>query len=154
VTLELGNRAQDLDGNLSYSHTGPGNTMGVGAAINLPIHDRNQGNIAHSQIAVRQAVEAEAAARFAAVTDVVNAYAALETNEKIVNLYESGYLDQARRSLEITTYVYQHGAGTLLDLLDAERTYRSTELAYRDALAAGMTSLKQINFAVGKQVIP
>ena len=154
VTLELGNRAQDLDGNLSYSHTGPGNTMGVGAAINLPIHDRNQGNIAHSQIAVRQAVEAESAARFAAVTDVVNAYAALETNQKIVNLYESGYLDQARQSLEITTYVYQHGAGTLLDLLDAERTYRSTELAYRDALAAGMTSLKQINFAVGKQVIP
>ena len=154
VALELGNRAQDLDGNLSYSHTGPGNTIGLGAAINLPIHDRNQGNIAHSQIAVRQAVEAEAAARFAAVTDVVNAYAALETNEKIVNLYESGYLDQARRSLEITTYVYQHGAGTLLDLLDAERTYRSTELAYRDALAAGMTSLKQINFAVGKQVIP
>jgi cobalt-zinc-cadmium efflux system outer membrane protein len=154
VALELGNRAQDLDGNLSYSHTGPGNTIGLGAAINLPIHDRNQGNIAHSQIAVRQAVEAEAAARFAAVTDVVNAYAALETNEKIVNLYESGYLDQARQSLEITTYVYQHGAGTLLDLLDAERTYRSTELAYRDALAAAMTSLKQINFAVGKQVIP
>ena len=119
-----------------------------------PFHDRNQGNIAHSQIAVRQAVEAEAAARFAAVTDVVNAYAALETNQKIVNLYESGYLDQARQSLEITTYVYQHGAGTLLDLLDAERTYRSTELAYRDALAAAMTSLKQINFAVGKQVIP
>lgn len=154
VALQFGNRAQDLDGNLSYSHSGPGNTIGLGAAINLPVHDRNQGNIAHSQIAVRQAVEAEAAARFAAVTDVVNAYAALETNEKIVNLYESGYLDQARQSLEITTYVYQHGAGTLLDLLDAERTYRSTELAYRDALAAAMTSLKQINFAVGKQVIP
>ena len=154
VALEFGNRAQDLDGNLSYSHSGPGNTVGFGAAINLPVHDRNQGNIAHSQIAVRQAVEAEAAVRFAAVTDVVNAYAALATNQKIVNLYESGYLDQARQSLEITTYVYQHGAGTLLDLLDAERTYRSTELAYRDALAAAMTSLKQINFAVGKQVIP
>ena len=84
----------------------------------------------------------------------MNAYAAFETNQKIVGLYESGYLDQARQSLEITTYVYQHGAGTLLDLLDAERTYRSTELAYRDALAAYMTSLRQINFAVGKQVIP
>ena len=85
---------------------------------------------------------------------IANAYAAFVTNQKIVGLYTSGYLDQARQSLQITTYVYQRGAGSLLDLLDAERTYRSTELAYRDALAAYMTSLKQLNFAVGKQVIP
>ena len=103
---------------------------------------------------MRQAIESDAATRFAALTDVVNAYAAFETNRKVVALYESGYLDQAKQSLDITTYVYQHGAGTLLDLLDAERTYRATELAYRQALAAYMTSLRQLNFAVGKQVIP
>lgn len=154
VSLEHGNRAQNLEGDFSYSHTGPLNTVDAGVAINLPFYDRNQGNIARSQIAVRQALEAETATRFAAITDVVSAYAAFETNQKIIGLYESGYLDQARQSLEITRYVYQRGAGTLLDLLDAERTYRSTELSYRDALAAYMTSLKQVNFAVGKQVIP
>jgi cobalt-zinc-cadmium efflux system outer membrane protein len=154
VALEKGNRARDVSGDVAYSHTGPDNTFGVGFSIDLPIHDRNQGNIAHSEIAVRQAIETETATRFMAVTDVVNAYAAFETNQKIVNLYQSGYLDQARQSLEITTYVYQHGAGTLLDLLDAERTYRATELAYREALAASMTSLRQLNFAVGRQVIP
>ena len=154
LTLERGNRARDVSGNLGYTHLGPDNTIGVGVAIDLPIHDRNQGNIARSEIGVRQAVEAETAARFAAVTDVVNAYAAFDTNRKVVALYESGYLSQARQSLDITTYVYQRGAGTLLDLLDAERTYRDTELAYRQALAAYMTSLRQLNFAVGKQVIP
>ena len=51
----------------------------------------------------------------------MNAYAAFDTSQKIVSLYQSGYLDQARKSLEISTYVYQHGAGTILDLLDAER---------------------------------
>ena len=154
LALEKGNRARDLGGNVDYAHTGPGNTFGVGISIDLPFHDRNQGNIAHSEIAVRQAVETETATRFGAVTDVVNAYAAFDTNQKVVALYQSGYLDQAKQSLEITTYVYQHGAGTLLDLLDAERTYRATELAYRQALAAYMTSLRQLNFAVGKQVIP
>jgi len=118
--------------------------VGAGAACEL----------ASTEIAVRQAVETETATRFGAVTDVVNAYAAFDTNQKVVALYQSGYLDQAKQSLEITTYVYQHGAGTLLDLLDAERTYRATELAYRQALAAYMTSLRQLNFAVGKQVIP
>ena len=47
-----------------------------------------------------------------------------------------GFLDQAQQSLDIATYVYQQGAGTLLDVLDAERTYRETQLAYRQALAA------------------
>jgi outer membrane protein, heavy metal efflux system len=154
AALEQGNRARDLSGDVAYSHLGPDNAFGVGFSIDLPIHDRNQGNIAHSEIAVRQAIETETATRFMAVTDVVNAFAAFETDRKVVNLYESGYLDQARQSLEITTYVYQHGAGSLLDLLDAERTYRATELAYREALAAYMTSLRQLNFAVGRQVIP
>ena len=154
AALEQGNRARDVSGDVTYSHLGPDNAFGVGFSIDLPIHDRNQGNIAHSEIAVRQAIETETATRFMAVTDVVNAFAAFETNRKVVNLYESGYLDQARQSLEITTYVYQHGAGSLLDLLDAERTYRETELAYREALAAYMTSLRQLNFAVGRQVIP
>ena len=154
VSLQNGIRARDVSGDVDYTHTGPDNTFGVGVSIDLPFHDRNQGNIAHSEIAVRQAAETETATRFSAVTDVVNAYAGFDTNLKIVNLYQSGYLDQAKQSLDITTYVYQHGAGTLLDLLDAERTYRATELAYRQALAAYMTSLRQLNFAVGKQVIP
>jgi cobalt-zinc-cadmium efflux system outer membrane protein len=154
LTLEKGNASRDLAGNFDYIRTGPDNTVGAGIAIDLPFHDRNQGNIARSEIGVRQAVESETAARFAAVTDVVNAYAAFDTNRQVVALYQSGYLNQAKQSLDITTYVYQHGAGTLLDLLDAERTYRATELTYRQALAAYMTSLRQLNFAVGKQVIP
>ena len=87
------------------------------------------------------------------LTDVVNAYAAFQTSEKVLTLYQSGYLDQAKQSLDITTYVYQQGSGTLLDLLDAERTYRSTQLAYRQALAAYMTSVQQINLTVGRQVL-
>jgi len=154
VSLQQSIRTRDIDGDLDYTHTGSDNVLGVGVAFDLPIHDRNQGNIARSEIAVRQAVQTELATRFTAITDVVNAYAAYETNAKVVGLYQSGYLDQARQSLDIGRYVYQRGAGNLLDLLDAERTYRETELGYRQALAAYMTSLRQLNFAVGKQVIP
>ncbi len=61
-------------------------------------------------------------------TDVVNAYYGLQTNEQIVSLYESGYLDQATQSRDITTYAYGRGAATVLDVLDAERSYRATQL--------------------------
>lgn len=154
LTLERSNKARDVSGSVDYSHTGPDNTMGVSAGIDLPIHDRNQGNIARSEVLVRQATESELAARYLVTTDVVNAYAAWQTNQKVVSLYESGYLNQAQQSLEISRYVFQRGAGSLLDLLDAERTYRDTQLGYRQALSAYMTSVQQLNFAVGKQVLP
>jgi outer membrane protein, heavy metal efflux system len=154
AALERGNKARDVSGDVGYTHTGPDNTVGVGVGFELPFHDRNQGNIARSDIAVRQATETEAAVRAAVLTDVTTARASVETNQKIVALYESGYLAKAKESLDITTYVYQRGAGTLFDLLDAERTYRATQLAYRQALADYMTTLRQLNFAVGKQVIP
>ena len=154
LTLERSNRARDISGDVDYSHTGPDNTMGLGVSFDLPIHDRNQGNIARSQVLVRQANEQELAARYLVITDVVNAYAGWQTSQKVVALYQSGYLNQAQQSLEISRYVYQRGAGSLLDLLDAERTYRDTQLGYRQALAAYMTSVQQLNFAVGKQVLP
>ena len=153
AALERGNRARDITGGADYTKTGPSNTIGLGVSFDLPFFDRNQGNIAHADVAVRQATEAEAGARFGVVTDVVTAFAAYQTSEKVVKLYESGYLDQSKQSLDISTYAYQRGAASLLTLLDAERTYRSTQLAYRQALAAFLSSVEQINFVVGKQVM-
>jgi len=154
LTLEKSNRARDVTGELDYTHTGPQNAFGVLGSFDLPIRDRNQGNIAKAEVTVRQATESELAARYLVLTDVVNAYAGWQTAEKVVKLYESGYLDQAKQSLDISQYVFQRGAGSLLDLLDAERTYRDTQLGYRQALSAYMVSVAQLNLAVGKQVMP
>lgn len=151
--LAYSNRARDVTGEVEYDRAGDFNAVGFGLSIELPFHDRNQGNIAHSKVAVVQANETEAQARTAVVTDVVNAFAAFQASEKLLSLFQSGYLNQAQQSLDTTTYVFQRGGGSLLDLLDAERTYRSTQLAYRQALAAYMTSVQQINLAVGKQVL-
>ena len=151
--LAFANRARDVTGGLEYDRAGSLNAVGFSVSVDLPFHDRNQGNIAHSKVAIAQASELQEFSRSTVLTDVVNAYATFQTSEKVLTLYQSGYLDQAKQSLDITTYVYQQGSGTLLDLLDAERTYRSTQLAYRQALAAYMTSVQQINLAVGRQVL-
>ncbi len=73
--------------------------------------------------------------------------------EQVVSLFEGGYLGQATQSRDLSTYAYQRGAATILDLLDAERSYRATQLAYRQALAAQMIAAEQVNLVVGTQVI-
>jgi cobalt-zinc-cadmium efflux system outer membrane protein len=154
VTLAYGNRARDLTAEGEYKRNGPVNGVGFGISIDIPIHDRNQGEIARSQFAARQAREVEAAARVTVLSDVRNAYEAFKNSDQVATLFESGYLDQARDSREISLYSYRRGASTLLDLLDAERSYRAVQLAYRQALAAYMAATEQVNAAVGAQVIP
>jgi cobalt-zinc-cadmium efflux system outer membrane protein len=154
AALAVSNRALDLTGNVEYERNGPQNAMGFGLSIDIPIHNRNQGEIARTRVAVEQAGEAATAAQQAVLTDVATAYAGLQTADEVVSLYESGYLEQATESRDISRYAYQRGAANLLDLLDAERTYRDTEFAYRQALASFMLNVAQINYAVGKQVLP
>src|ERR1700722_1034460 len=155
VSLAFGNRARDWTWGTDYSYQSPTQIgAGVSFSMDLPIHDRNQGEIARSQAAVKQSVETEASTKVGVETDVVNAYYGLKSNEEIVNLYESGYLKQATDSRDISNYAYQRGAAWILDLLDAERSYRATQLAYRQALAAQMIAMEQVNQAAGAQVIP
>ena len=77
------------------------------------------------------------------------AYEGLQESAQIAQLYKSSYLDVAQRSRDISEYAYRRGAIALLDFLDAERTYRATQLAYRQAVAAYLTALEQLRQAVG-----
>ena len=76
------------------------------------------------------------------------------TNDQIVTLYRSGYLDSRKRIRDISQYAYQRGAASLLDFLDAERSYRATELAYRQSLAAYLMAVEQLREAVGTRNLP
>jgi cobalt-zinc-cadmium efflux system outer membrane protein len=154
VALAFGNKVRDWTWGGDYTNQNFGiNGVGVSLSFELPFHDRNQGEIARSQAAVKQAQETESSTQVGVLTDVVNAYNGLRTSEEVVNLFEGGYLDQATQSRDLSNYAYQRGAATILDLLDAERSYRATQLAYRQALAAQMTAAEQVNLVVGAQVI-
>jgi cobalt-zinc-cadmium efflux system outer membrane protein len=85
---------------------------------------------------------------------VRDAYEGWHANDEIVQLYQKGYLDEAQKSRDITEYAYRHGAASLLDFLDAERSFRSTQLGYRQALSSYLLSLEQLRQAVGTRSLP
>lgn len=145
---------RDLTTTFQYSHVGGVNTGGALFNIEIPIFDRNQGEIARTAAATVQAQDQEQQTDEQVLTDVATAYEAVVEGAKVVGLYTSGYRDQAREVLQIRQYSYQRGASSLLDLLDAERTYRSTELGYRQALAAYMLAIEQLKEAVGTRTLP
>jgi outer membrane protein, heavy metal efflux system len=149
IGLAKANAKQDVTLTFSYNHINEANNGSFFFSIPLPIFNRNQGEVARTYYALTQSQFLERAAEQGVLTDVRNAYEALVNSEEVVQLYEKGYLEQAQQSLDITQFSYQHGAASLLDFLDAERTYRATELSYRQALATYMSALEQLRQAVG-----
>jgi outer membrane protein, heavy metal efflux system len=145
---------QDVTLQANYSHTGGLSTASVYVSVPLPVFNRNQGSIAQARYAITQAQEQEKGASDQVMTDVHDAYVGLQENDRIIMLYRSGYLDMAERDREISEFAYRHGGASLLDFLDAERTYRATQLAYRQALASYLTALEQLREAVGTRNLP
>jgi cobalt-zinc-cadmium efflux system outer membrane protein len=47
-----------------------------------------------------------------------------------------------------------HGGSSLLDFLDAQKAYRDTQLNYRNLIASYLGAANQLNFTVGREVIP
>lgn len=151
--LAKANGKRDLTSSFQFSHVTGVNAGDFAFNIELPIFNRNQGEIARTRYAITQSQESASAAAEAALTEVTNAYQGVKTNEKVVQLYLSGYLKQAQDSRDISEYAYTKGAASLLDFLDAERSYRANQLAYRQALANYMLTVEQLKATVGTRTL-
>jgi len=144
----------DITGQVNYTHISDLNTASFFGSLQIPIFNRNQGEIARARFAITQAQELEKAASDQVLTDVRDAYEGFQSNDEIIRLYRSGYLDEAKEDRDISEYSYRRGAARLLDFLDAERSYRAIQLGYRQALASYTTALEQLREAVGTRNLP
>ena len=153
-SLQKANGKMDITGTFNYSHTAGASSGSFFYSMPLPIFNRNQGEIARAQSAITQAREQASETTQQVATDVATAFANLQTNDQIIQLYQGGYVDQAKQSRDISEYAYRKGAASLLDYLDSERTYRANQLAYRQALASYMLALEQMRQATGTRNLP
>lgn len=151
--LQKANGKRDATGQINYTHI-TYNTVSLFGQIQLPVFDRNQGEIARAGYGITQAQEQEKFANGQVLTDVRDAFENLHSNDQVIGLYRSGYLDAAQQSRDISEYAYRRGAASLLDFLDSERSYRSTQLAYRQALASYLLAVEQLRQAVGTRSLP
>jgi cobalt-zinc-cadmium efflux system outer membrane protein len=149
TALAQANAKPDPTTSASYSHTAGMSSASFVFNIPLPVFNRNQGEIARSRFAESQAMFDAKAAEEAVLSDVQSVYEQAKAAGSIVDLYASGYLKQAQDSREITGFAFRQGAASLIDLLDAERTFRNTELSYRQALANYQSAIQQLQQAEG-----
>ncbi len=126
-----------------------------GVSINIPlrIFDRNQGEKARTELDIARNERLRSATEAQVFSDVDSAYATVSSNVTLLRSYKNKYLQQAVRVRETISFSYQHGGSSLLDFLQAQQDYRTTELSYLNLIGSYLTALSQLNVAVGREVI-
>jgi cobalt-zinc-cadmium efflux system outer membrane protein len=127
--------------------------FGVNISIPLRIFDRNQGEKARTAIDIRRSQRAEDTARAQVFSDVDSAYYTVVSALNLLRPYRDKYLKLAEDTRNKVAFSYQNGGASLLDYLDAEKSFRDTRLAYLNLIGSYLTAAAQMNIAVGREAI-
>src|ERR1700694_369741 len=144
IKLADANGATDFVAGAEYKRNGPDNFTGVTLGIPLRFFDRNQGEKLRTRRVLDATRAAERAARIQVLADLNQALAALDSAQRISQLYNSDYLEKAKQVRERVEFSYRHGATSLLDYIQALREYRDTELAWRASTAQLLNAIHQL----------
>ena len=128
---------------------GKGNLAGLFVSVPLPIFNRNQGEIARAEAEHEKATRSVAALQTNVSAEVSSAYAEFESARDLLAGIEGELLKPAADARAGTAYVYQAGATSLLDVLDAQRTFNDTMDAYYTAQAAYRRAEARLRLTTG-----
>jgi cobalt-zinc-cadmium efflux system outer membrane protein len=131
---------------------GTGNSLGIFFSTNLPVFNRNQGEIERVRQEQMQAEARVRALQATIETDVETAYLQYTTARQSLRRVEESMLSKATDVRQITERSYRRGGASLLDFLDAQRAYNDTVQIRNAALADFAKSLYAIDAATGTSV--
>ena len=129
---------------------GRGNSLGFFFSTNLPVFNRNQGEIERARQEQQQIAARYRAVQAAVENEVDTAYAQYEIARTTVEKIESTMLNKARDVRQITEYSYRRGEATFVEFLDATRAYNETIQSYNEARAEYARTLYLIDSVSGK----
>ncbi|UEQ78894.1 TolC family protein [Chryseobacterium arthrosphaerae] len=159
ISLEKANRVLDLGISAGAEHhteatneIAPSPTVNaVKLGLSIPLKFSNRRNaglkiaeMAHSQAEVEyQQIEQGIRA------EVMQAYQQYSATQKQVKQFHNGMLTEAKSILEGITYSYKRGESSILEVLNAQRTYNGIRKDYYQALADNAAALIELERRVG-----
>lgn len=149
-------KTRDLTWSLAYQHF-PGQEPGsapdtVGAAVSIPLFTNYhyEGEAARAEVDYNSALEAKEQVRAAAVAEMRRAKADLQAAVDKNRRFDQSILSEAQKASEAAEFAYQHGAMSVMDLLDARRILRTLQLEsvtvkadYAKSLSAWLAATRQ-----------
>jgi cobalt-zinc-cadmium efflux system outer membrane protein len=138
LAQERANRIPDvtISGGVRRSRETNDTSFVFGAAVPLPLFNRNQGKILESQYRISKAEREREAAGNKVLAALSDAYQALATGYTEATTLKSAVLPGAQSAFEATSEGFRQGKFGYLEVLDAQRTLFEARGRYVEALGA------------------
>lgn len=108
--------------------------VSAGAALTVPLRNRNEGAVAAAEAERTGATARLTAAQLTAQAEIAASTARDERARAAVAVYRQGARELARQNLDVVTQTYELGRATVFDVVAEQRQYLELERAYTNAL--------------------
>lgn len=157
LTLTKRERVMDIDLKLgasnSYAKSGgftpEGTALFAGIAIPLKFSNLNRSEIRIAQFEVEQSELLYQQIEIQIKSEVKQAYNQYISLIRQLDNYKNGLLEEAKVVLDGKTYSYSRGEDSLLEVLNAQRTYNEIQTSYYQTLHNCYVALVELERAVG-----
>ena len=148
----------DFGVNLQWQHTGsnfPDYYMAT-VAVKIPIYYARKQRYAleESYSRLNEAKQNYRSAKQKAIYLVKDQYLAIQSSERIVNLYKTTLLPQAQLTVDSAASAYEVGSIDFLSLLTNLTNLTSLERQYYDEIARHEEAIARLEPIVGKELVP
>jgi cobalt-zinc-cadmium efflux system outer membrane protein len=124
-----------------------------GITVPVPLFYWNSGERERANAGLSAAEVAVQRARVQIEADVAVAIGKFRSAQMLAERYESGLLEKSAAALETARFAYQQGAASLLELLDAIRTYGDTRSEYYNTVDDYWVAAYALSRAVGVDIV-
>ena len=136
------------------------NSMALSLSMPLPLFDRNQAGIGRARLDIRRADNEIERLRLQIGHDVVEAVRKAQRSQTLLAVFEgapaenrensTGMVAKAETALHVAEKSYQAGAISLLEFLEAQRTYLDSKTQYLRALYDFRQAVVDVMYAAGE----
>ena len=134
VRLQRANGKPDPEAFVGYKRNVGYDTLYAAVQINIPIHNRNQGNVASAQARVRMAQSNLHLTELNLKADLESAVQAYQDQRKLVQLLPAA-VSRAQETERLARAAFREGAVEILRVLDAIRSRIQIQTTYFRALS-------------------
>lgn len=130
-----------------------GRSYALGFGLELPLLNRYGGDRRRAAAGEQAAVAAALRTRASAARDAVAALAAVQVQRALVERYEGGLAERMQANVDASRYAYEHGAASLLEVLDALRALQDALSDHATALHDYWISVRTLEAALGRSLL-
>lgn len=125
------------------------NYFGVGVGINLPVVNKNQGNIQAAKVRIQSSQQNLNAYTLQVDSDVQRAYTKAKQTEQLYRTFDQRFNDDFGRLIDGVTTNYKKRNIDVVEFLDFFDSYKNSQIQFSQLQNNRMQSLEEINFAIG-----